>query len=575
MAKARGCSRKTESWRFPLLDLSKRFSCHSLPPFHDPPHPTLQSCLTEGTIICRLAPGVVIAHTVASPLTFRRSPSFISSSQTKEPISPIQGSSYTISSPSAADHSKPHDSNRFRMASSSSSSAARGQSHLSSASPHLQRPVTTASALASAVSSGSSPSPAAPIEPSDQRQQAYTLSQNLGGRRGSTDPLLHASWLANSGLGGVGAAARRGSIDASGGAGGASSSSPYPRKRNAADASLDYHHHEAAIASHLASPGGHRYASSPQQGGGNGRNVAGGEPPLPPLTGDGEFTHLKMKPLQIALADVPSTPSSRPPADGRRPSLSALSGYSFGNWDASNPFAAGTAPSAGPSAPAQGPSTTSHPANLFATHQPYGTPGMTHPSMSPNSGNSQQAKAQQQQQQYGGAPSRASLSHEGPPVRPVGSTSHLSAPDNGLLKSEDGEKSSLPYARSPELRVSHKLAERKRRKEMKNLFDDLQDLLPEGSGSNGSQEPSASPSSKGTSTATPAAASGGNSGKMSKWEVLSKAIEHIQHLQSVQGTLVEEIRGLRNRFGVVDPPSIVDNLAMMNNGSRNGNGRNQ
>lgn len=112
--------------------------------------------------------------------------------------------------------------------------------------------------------------------------------------------------------------------------------------------------------------------------------------------------------------------------------------------------------------------------------------------------------------------------------------------------------STLPYARSPALKVSHKIAERKRRKEMKELFDELRDSIP-----------SMSPNSTTTTIVNgvavtvpnnnppPPADVGGRGIKSSKWEVLAKAVEYIAKLQYENAELsnsVIELQRLNQAF---------------------------
>ncbi|KAI0081801.1 hypothetical protein K474DRAFT_1703650 [Panus rudis PR-1116 ss-1] len=84
------------------------------------------------------------------------------------------------------------------------------------------------------------------------------------------------------------------------------------------------------------------------------------------------------------------------------------------------------------------------------------------------------------------------------------------------------EPGATPYSRSPELRISHKLAERKRRKEMKELFDELRDQLPADRGM-----------------------------KASKWEILSKAIDFILTLKQSHQDMTREIDMLRHELDAV------------------------
>ncbi|OAX43492.1 hypothetical protein K503DRAFT_847156 [Rhizopogon vinicolor AM-OR11-026] len=128
-------------------------------------------------------------------------------------------------------------------------------------------------------------------------------------------------------------------------------------------------------------------------------------------------------------------------------------------------------------------------------------------------------------------PTRNIRSRSRPPSRQLRETSQTAGPAGSAEDSSSApsppssslkppkEPGSTPYSRSPELRVSHKLAERKRRKEMKDLFDELRDQLPADRGM-----------------------------KASKWEILSKAIDFVGNLKQSHQDMAREIEMLRHEL---------------------------
>lgn len=300
-------------------------------------------------------------------------------------------------------------------------------------------------------------SPLPPLEPHAERHHGYHHAAS--GRRGSTDPSLHASLAAS-------ASANNGGY-------------PHPHS---------YGHASTANASSLAS-------LSPFDG--PRRRSIQIEPTMPSSGSFGSPSHTQMHSSAARFsnsnqqhtddhATLPPLGASDPDAPPPR-SAPIQSNYQFGNYPAP-------------------PNPDYRHEEKHQQHQQQLTHRIPHLSAPDGEG--------------GGSMIEGGSTHPYPPDSRRGSSGSLGATKHGqqhhlvLL-----DKDNKPYSRSPELRVSHKLAERKRRKEMKELFDDLRDQLPVDQGP-----------------------------KTSKWEILSKAVEHIAQIEDEKRALISQVERLRSQL---------------------------
>ncbi|GAA5961551.1 hypothetical protein JCM21900_006324 [Sporobolomyces salmonicolor] len=206
------------------------------------------------------------------------------------------------------------------------------------------------------------------------------------------------------------------------------------------------------------------------------------------------------------------------PDYGRRPSIPGVSQMMQGQ----TPFYGGSNPP--PSAP---PSHHPHPPSY-----PQHSRGLAQPAVMVSSIPPTPAEQDNPHSRTTSAASYGSVGPQwgrnGPPPAHPSRQNSTSSLDPASAYGPGGLGKDTPYSRSPELRVSHKLAERKRRKEMAQLFDDLREALPVDRGL-----------------------------KSSKWEILSKAIDYINSLKTYSHELAMDNQQLRERMNLPSGPNVT------------------